>query len=87
MSRISIKDIPRDYRIGREELRRIRGGGSLSYMTLHLGNVTVSGYSPSTGSTGDPLPAEELSFDYDNVNWTYDSSSSGSSSDWNTPND
>ncbi len=84
MSRISIKDIPQDYRIGKEELRRIKGGGSLSYTTLNMDNVSVSSYSPSGSSSGDPLPMEEVSFNYNNINWSYESSTGGSTEDWNT---
>ena len=79
MARIKINDLPQNRKISKEELKKIRGG--LSYQRYTLTNPIVTSYTGGSTSQGDPVPTEEVSFNYGTIAWTYtESGNSGSTS-------
>ena len=53
------------------ELINTRGGNRTPYMVYKLHNVLVSSYSVSGDTSGDPLPTEEITLNYESIEWTY----------------
>jgi type VI protein secretion system component Hcp len=47
------------------------GEGGLDYLHITMENVTVTSYSPSGPSGGDPRPLEEVTFHYEKLTWEY----------------
>ncbi len=53
------------------ELINTRGGNKTPYMVYKLHNVLVTSYSVSGDTSGDPLPTEEITLNYESIEWTY----------------
>lgn len=53
------------------ELINTRGGNRTPYMVYKLHNVLVSSYSVSGDTSDDPLPTEEITLNYESIEWTY----------------
>ncbi len=64
MARIKIGDLPKDLKVSREQMRRIRGGeGKTSLMTFNLSGSVPTSYTPPSVSSGSyDLLEESLSF-------------------------
>jgi len=69
MARIKINDLPRNQKINKEELKKIKGG--LTYLRYTLSNPLVSSYNVGGTSQGDTVPSEEVSFNFGKIGWTY----------------
>ena len=53
------------------ELINTGGGNRTPYMVYKLHNVLVSSYSVSGDTIGGPPPTEEISLNYESIEWTY----------------
>jgi len=53
------------------ELINTRGGNKTPYMVYKLHNVLVTSYSVSGDTSGNPLPTEEITLNYESIEWTY----------------
>jgi type VI secretion system secreted protein Hcp len=46
-------------------------GNQQPYLQYQLKNVIITGYSFSGNATGDPIPSEQLTLGYTDIQWTY----------------